>query len=306
MTPVDRYIRRATMGMPRRERLDTAAELRVHLNERVRELRKQGFAREEAEHLAVQYMGPVEPVNRRFLGHIFTAPVGWATAALLVVGFAGWFGATHLFAPPEVARPHDAALADVAPLLGEFKAVDVTLPRKAYSFVLAVTRGDSRLVDLSGRARDLSASALRPNQRPAATLVMGFPAAAGTAACGESGRTLVLSKRGGSGLTACVRLPEGATTGAWRDFTIGGLPVVYDTWQPLLAYLPSVLKLEGDGLEPTAGGSAGTPHTVPPDSWLVLSLWTSRAPLEELDGPPPPPSIEELVKAHPGEFPSQN
>lgn len=63
-------------------------------------------------------MGPVEPVNRSFLGHVFTAPVGWTTATLLLLGFAGWFGATHLFAPPAIARPHDAASADVSPFLG--------------------------------------------------------------------------------------------------------------------------------------------------------------------------------------------
>ena len=73
MTPVDRHIRRATVGLPRRRRLDTAAELRVHLNERVREFLEQGFARKEAEHLAVQYMGPLPDVNRQLLGHTFTA-----------------------------------------------------------------------------------------------------------------------------------------------------------------------------------------------------------------------------------------
>lgn len=306
MTPVDRYIRRATIGMPRRKRLDTAAELRVHLNERVADLQKQGFAREEAEHLAVQYMGPVEPVNRSFLGHVFTAPVGWVTATLLVVGFVGWYASTHLFAPPEVARPHEAALTEVAPFLGDFRAVDVTLPRKAYSFSLAVSQGDARLFDLAGPARSLSATGLRPNQRATATVMIGFPGSGGASDCGEGGRTLVVARRGVSGINACVRFPEGATTGAWRDFTVGGLPVVYDTWQPLLAYLPNALQSGPAGLEPTPGGSTGTARTTPPDSWLVLSLWTSRTPLEELGDPPPPPSIEEFARAHPGDFPLQN
>lgn len=101
-------------------------------------------------------------------------------------------------------------------------------------------------------------------------------------------------------------MPEGATTWAWRDFAITGLPVVYYTWQPLLAYLPSVLRLEGDGLEPPAGGVNGTPRPAPPDSWFVLSLWTSRVPLEELGAPPQPPSLEQLVQAHLGEFSSPN
>lgn len=85
MSPVDQYIRRATTGLPNRTRLDTAAELRVHLNERIRKYMAQGFDRAEAEHLAVEQMGPAEPVNRRFLGHVFTPRVGWVVLGLLVL-----------------------------------------------------------------------------------------------------------------------------------------------------------------------------------------------------------------------------
>src|SRR5690606_25898849 len=56
MSPIDLYIRRATLGLPKRARLDTAAELRVHLNERAVALTSQGLDRSEAEHLAVEYM----------------------------------------------------------------------------------------------------------------------------------------------------------------------------------------------------------------------------------------------------------
>lgn len=188
---------------------------------------------------------------------------------------------------------------------GDLKAVDVTLPQKAYSFVLTLTRGDSRLYDLMVPARGALAPGLRPNQRATATITMGFPGAGGAATCAESSRTFVMGEQGGSNLTACLRLPEGATTGAWREFTSGGLPIEYDTWQPLLAYLPHVLSPADGGLEPTAGGSGtAAARTVAPASWLVLSLCTSRGPLEELGDPPPPPTIAELVKAHPGEFPS--
>ncbi len=43
MGPIDQYIRRATLGLPRRQRLDTAAELRVHLNARAASLSSQGL-----------------------------------------------------------------------------------------------------------------------------------------------------------------------------------------------------------------------------------------------------------------------
>jgi hypothetical protein len=44
----------------------------------------QGFPKEEAEYLAVQAMGPVAVVNRQFLRHMFTNPIGWVVLAALV------------------------------------------------------------------------------------------------------------------------------------------------------------------------------------------------------------------------------
>jgi hypothetical protein len=88
--PIDTYIRRATAGLPRLERVDTAAEIRVHLLQKTRELMAQGFPREEAEHLAVQEMGPVAATNRAFLGHIFTSSLGWAVVGLMLAGAGVW------------------------------------------------------------------------------------------------------------------------------------------------------------------------------------------------------------------------
>jgi hypothetical protein len=90
--PIDTYIRRATAGLPRLERVDTAAEIRVHLLQKTRELMSQGFPREEAEHLAVQEMGPVAATNRALLGHFFTHRIGWMVLALMVVAGLGWLG----------------------------------------------------------------------------------------------------------------------------------------------------------------------------------------------------------------------
>lgn len=87
---VDAYIHRATLGLPREQRLDAAAELRTHLLERVAEFQAQGFSSEEAEYLAVKGMGDPQPVNRGLLGHAFTTPLGWAFVALLVAGWVGW------------------------------------------------------------------------------------------------------------------------------------------------------------------------------------------------------------------------
>jgi hypothetical protein len=88
--PIDTYIRRATAGLPQLERVDTGAEIRVHLLQKTRELMEQGFPREEAEHLAVQEMGPVAATNRAFLGHIFTSSLGWVVVGLTVIASGIW------------------------------------------------------------------------------------------------------------------------------------------------------------------------------------------------------------------------
>lgn len=84
-----RYVHRATLGLPRHERLEAAAELRTHLMDRAARLEAEGFSREEAEHLAVKGMGDVGVTNRQLLGHVFTNQVAWAVLAVLVLGGGG-------------------------------------------------------------------------------------------------------------------------------------------------------------------------------------------------------------------------
>ncbi|MFC3832388.1 MULTISPECIES: permease prefix domain 1-containing protein [Deinococcus] len=87
---ISEYVRRATLGLPRADRLDAAAELRTHLLERMAEHQAQGFSPEEAEYLAVRSMGEPDGTNRALLGHAFTHRAGWAVLALLVAAWAGW------------------------------------------------------------------------------------------------------------------------------------------------------------------------------------------------------------------------
>ncbi|WP_194165225.1 permease prefix domain 1-containing protein [Deinococcus terrestris] len=86
-----RYVHRATLGLPRQERLEAAAELRTHLMDRAARLEAEGFSREEAEHLAVKGMGDVGVTNRQLLGHVFTNQVAWVVLAALVLGGGGWW-----------------------------------------------------------------------------------------------------------------------------------------------------------------------------------------------------------------------
>jgi hypothetical protein len=89
---MQQYIHRATVGLPKTERLDVAAELRTHLVERVNALRAEGHSTEEAEYLAVQAMGDPAPTNRGLLGHAFTHRVGWLALGAVLLGGGGWAG----------------------------------------------------------------------------------------------------------------------------------------------------------------------------------------------------------------------
>jgi hypothetical protein len=89
--PIDKYIKRATAGLPHLERIDTAAEIRVNLNLRIKELMLDGHPRDEAEFLAIQGMGDAFTTNRALLGHAFTHRIGWVlVGATVLVGAGLW------------------------------------------------------------------------------------------------------------------------------------------------------------------------------------------------------------------------
>jgi hypothetical protein len=99
---LNRYIWLCTRGLPKNTRLDTAAELRVHVLERIRMLEGQGFPRLEAEHVAVSEMGLPEPTNRAFLGHFFTHKLGWMVLGCAAFGLAIWWSRDNLFAKDSI------------------------------------------------------------------------------------------------------------------------------------------------------------------------------------------------------------
>jgi hypothetical protein len=96
---LDGYIRHATEGLPKPERLDAAAELRVHLLEQISVLEAKGFAREEAEFLAVQAMGAVRLGSRSLLSR--TRILGWTVLGLMSLATGGWWVYNNLMPPRE-------------------------------------------------------------------------------------------------------------------------------------------------------------------------------------------------------------
>lgn len=139
---VSAYIARATSGLPRHQRLETAAELRAHLHERTREFQAAGYPREEAEFLAVQGMGDPAPTNRHLLGHLFTTPLGWGMLAATVLGLGG-YAAWREWLPPRVGvhleqpTPADygALFAQAEAPRGRYQAATLTYPAGTRSVV---------------------------------------------------------------------------------------------------------------------------------------------------------------------------
>ncbi len=89
--PIDRYIKQATAGLPRLERIDTAAELRVNLNLRIKELMLEGHTPEEAELLVVKNMGDAASTNRAFIFNRFKLSIGWLLVSASIFGGAGFW-----------------------------------------------------------------------------------------------------------------------------------------------------------------------------------------------------------------------
>ena len=92
---IDKYIHRATAGLPQFERIDTAAEIRVNLNIRVKELMCEGHTREEAEYLAIKDLGDAFSTNWALLGHAFTHRLGWVLVAIALLGISSWWVWQH-------------------------------------------------------------------------------------------------------------------------------------------------------------------------------------------------------------------
>lgn len=154
------YIYRATLGLPREERREVAAELRSHLLDSVRQLEAEGFEREEAEHLAVRAMGSPKATNSELLGHFFTTPLGWAVAALTALGLGGYWAWQNVPLPllgqPSVKWEDKLNTDDLAFLMqredaprAPYKAVTLNIPAKTpWLYIALLPRTGAGLAQL--------------------------------------------------------------------------------------------------------------------------------------------------------------
>lgn len=155
--PIDKYIKRATAGLPHLERIDTAAEIRVNLNVRIKELMLEGHPRDEAEFLAIRGMGDAFTTNRALLGHAFTYRIGWALVAVTVfagVGFLVWQHRWDYFWVDTTIQKADLTNQDISNTLqadenyisrGTYEKFELNLPKFTKSIeILYVTENKSQ------------------------------------------------------------------------------------------------------------------------------------------------------------------
>ncbi|MDQ3397775.1 MAG: permease prefix domain 1-containing protein [Deinococcota bacterium] len=302
-TVVDLYISKATQGLPYRQRVDTAAELRVHLNNRVKELMLEGFNEEEAEHLAVEQMGPPEPVNRRFLGHVFTVPLGWTVLAVLLIALSVWWGSQNLFVPPEVIKPVETSDPSIASI-GTFLSATVTLPREIRTIHGRLVQGEmpdgSSMTSLP--ISDETYRGKSGTYRMTLRATFSIPRYVSRNCSGDDLFSIYMGldygmivtddgvMSGGGGVWTChspVDNEVGQTVQSLiaperSDGHVRYKETELDTWTPLWVYQPSVLNESEDAS-----------RLVAPEDWLFFYLWLGSKAVE-VEDIPPPPSIASL------------
>lgn len=135
------YVQRATLGLPKAERLDAATELRMHLLERRAEYEAKGYSPEEAEFLAVRGMGEVAAAHPQLWRERLLA-LGWPVLALLLLSGAGWYGYREWLPPKEGIWFSAPTPADTNTLFnlqdaprGSYQAATLTLPKGTRTLV---------------------------------------------------------------------------------------------------------------------------------------------------------------------------
>lgn len=331
MSPLDRYIARATFGLPRKKRLDSAAELRVHLLQRVEDLQRQGFSREEAEHLAVERMGPPGPTWQRVITVVFSRRVGFVVAAGLATAIATWLLVPVLLRPAPSVHATPTTFDDVEPILSGVRSFDVVLPEEAVALRIGVQVRAGAYFESTGVLPP--ASAARLSNPRTARLVAGAAPASEEAECSTGTDALfVRSRVGNDDLSIAGCLPLGSE-GVWQVIAPDGAPLRVDTWTPVVVFRPmetlpasdqavidetlideARLEEAADDVsvvvyDTMASGAAGDVvgvdgfirrPAVDPDMWLVLSVYASSAEIGAFTTPPPPTGADVLAELPPG------
>ena len=92
MSEVERYLKRATRGLARRQQADVRAELESHIFERMRAVQAEGLARDEAATRVLSELGSPDTANRalRRVHHVHPALNVVVAVGVLAVAWMGW------------------------------------------------------------------------------------------------------------------------------------------------------------------------------------------------------------------------
>lgn len=215
MSTIDQYIKTATLGLPRKERLDLAVQLRMHMQEKVQDYMEQGFPREEAEHLTLQDMGTPQVMFQQQMRHFLQYQLPYWILAGVVLW--GW----------NVARQHPAPVVKLTPLtsaewigvqnhslfqgLNRFESFSAVLPENSRGFELLVFQQGKSVQKISLNVpdvpgRNLSTRYLPGRFTPEVKVVLGFSEKA-TPACGKRNQwSVMVLSNSNQAVTGCGNL----------------------------------------------------------------------------------------------------
>ena len=302
MSPIEKYIHRATIGLPEDERLEAAAELRSTLLEFVRIAQAQGMQREEAEHMVVRKMGPPTIMNRRLLGHIFTHRLGWQVVSILLALVAIWL-ASDLWLRPQQVQQIPVNLISVDTMFINPTRFVIDLPHDVGNVFFGYNYHSGRGTLLAMKPDpDRNAGTRLELLRPQLEIVTGeFPRADRrcTSRRTPAASLQLLSGQLGGQLrrsSICAPVPFGYVPGSWESLESS---ISTDQWVPVAVFKPLVEERRGNPGD--LSDAYSVERIAPEERWLVVSVWAGRDMKEPVEGVWPP-GVRWLRDRHPGVF----
>ncbi|GGJ25987.1 permease prefix domain 1-containing protein [Deinococcus roseus] len=300
MKTIDQYIHKATRGLPRKERIDAAAELRAHMIEKIKDLMQQGFSREEAAYLAVQEMGsPTVPFWQRFRHFAQYQLPYWVLGAVLLSG-GYWWGKDNLFAPKAgVYALQDIGVKEMKDILNlgsqstsGWKGVKVVFPTETRHLTVMLMEGARPGMSRSTPAVPQPGEEGKPNNfRFQETFLLGLNSKASIPDCPGPGLVVLnLSKETTADLSTCTGIPmdsKASIIEPWRvaSAALGSGELHLNTWTPIAElYLPDPMKCDPSGACRNVD-QGETINRTRLDHWRVLMVYASNhqeAPAPEL------------------------
>lgn len=296
MNTLDQYIHKATRGLPKKERLDAAAELRSHMIEKIKDLMQQGFSREEATFLTLQEMGdPQVPLVQRFRQFAQYQLPYWVLAALLLGG-GGWWAKDHLFAAKVGIYPiEQIGVQEMRTIINlgaqstsGWKGVKLVLPRETKNLTVKWVRGTSEGVFAGPEKTEFLNFREKPaNFRGQYTLLLGsLESEKGTGCSGLTTKLIQFDSGGVASTTMCNPLDASVTKGFSHPWSVDNDVIVpeefkINTWTAVAEiHMNQPLQCTSKGNCKTDDTTWAEERSKHPERWNVVLVYASdhRAP----------------------------